>query len=32
MGKNYNFLIYGARNLPEDDNAEVIRVVKYTKD
>ena len=32
IGKNYNFLIYGARNLPEDDNAEVIRVVKYTKD
>ena len=30
-GQNYNFLIYGARNLPEDD-AEVIRVVKYTKD
>lgn len=31
-GQNYNFLIYGAKNLPEDDNAEVIRVVKYTKD
>ena len=32
FGEKYNFLIYGARNMPEDDNAEVIRVVKYTKD
>lgn len=31
-GQDYNFLIYGANNYIEDDNAEVIRVVKYTKD
>lgn len=31
-GEDYNFLIFGQENPSEDDNAEVIRVVKYDKD
>ncbi len=31
-GANYNFLIFGRENPLEDDSAEVIRVVKYSKD
>ena len=31
-GENYNFLIFGQSNHEEDDNKEVIRVVKYSKD
>lgn len=31
-GADYNFLIFGQQNLQEDNGAEVIRVVKYSKD
>ena len=31
-GEDYNFVIFGQENPSEDDNAEVIRVVKYDKD
>lgn len=31
-GKNYNYIISGQNNMEEDDNVEVIRVVKYSKD
>lgn len=31
-GTDYNFLVFGQNNLEEDDQKEVIRVVKYTKD
>lgn len=31
-GTDYNFLVFGQNNLAEDDQKEVIRVVKYTKD
>ena len=31
-GEDYNFMIFGQENPSEDDNAEVIRVVKYDKD
>lgn len=31
-GEDYNFAIFGQENPSEDDNAEVIRVVKYDKD
>lgn len=31
-GEAYNFLVFGMPNDAEDDNAEVIRVVRYTKD
>lgn len=30
-GTDYNFLVFGQRNENEDDGAEVIRVVRYTK-
>lgn len=30
-GENYNFIVFGHSNKDEDDNAEVIRVVKYSK-
>ena len=30
-GKNYNFVVYGQDNASKDNNAEVIRVVKYSK-
>ncbi len=30
-GEKYNFLVFGQRNLEDDDNVEVIRVVKYDK-
>ena len=30
-GEKYNYLIYGDHNLQEDDNKEVIRIVKYDK-
>ncbi len=31
-GKDYNYFVFGEKNLEEDDNAEVMRVVRYTKD
>lgn len=31
-GTEYNFLVFGQTNHGEDDNTEVIRVVKYSKD
>lgn len=31
-GEAYNFLVFGQENYSQDDNAEVIRVVKYSKD
>ncbi len=31
-GTDYHFLVFGQNNLEEDDQKEVIRVVKYTKD
>lgn len=31
-GAQYNFLIFGQKNSSQDDNAEVVRVVKYSKD
>ncbi len=31
-GESYNFLIFGQDNLNEDDDREVIRVVKYSRD
>ena len=31
-GENYNFIIFGQENPSEDDNKEVVRVVKYSKD
>lgn len=31
-GENYNFLVFGQENPSENDNTEVIRVVKYSKD
>ena len=31
-GTTYNYCIFGQKNLTQDDNAEVIRVVKYSKD
>ena len=31
-GKDYNFLVFGAENLSEKKDAEVIRIVKYKKD
>ena len=30
-GKEYNYLVFGCTNLEEDDNAEVVRIVKYSK-
>ncbi len=30
-GKNYNFLVFGQNNSNEDDNCEVVRVVRYSK-
>ena len=30
-GKNYNFLVVGQENPEEDDNAEVIRVIRYSQ-
>lgn len=30
-GQTYNFLIFGQRNMEQNDNTEVIRVVKYDK-
>ncbi|MDE7266054.1 MAG: BspA family leucine-rich repeat surface protein, partial [Lachnospiraceae bacterium] len=30
-GENYNFLFFGQKNPSEDDNTEVVRVVKYSK-
>lgn len=30
-GKDYNFLLYGQWNEAEDDSAEVLRIVRYTK-
>ncbi|MBQ6626712.1 MAG: dockerin type I repeat-containing protein [Ruminococcus sp.] len=30
-GKEYNYLVFGNTNLEEDDNAEVVRIVKYSK-
>lgn len=32
FGEEYNFLIFGQENPNEDDTAEVVRVVSYTKD
>lgn len=31
-GQNYNFLIFGQNNPAQDNNMEVVRVVKYSKD
>lgn len=31
-GKDYNFLVFGQENTDKNDNQEVIRVVKYSKD
>ena len=31
-GQDYNFLLYGQTNQAEDNSAEVLRVVRYTKD
>lgn len=31
-GTDYNFLVFGQNNIEEDDQKEVIRVVKYSKD
>jgi len=31
-GDNYNYLVYGAQNLNDSDDVEVIRVVQYDKD
>ena len=31
-GKNYNYMVFGQENSTENANAEVIRVVQYTKD
>ena len=31
-GEDYNFLVFGQENKDENDNQEVIRVVKYSKD
>ena len=31
-GETYNFFVFGQKNEEEDDNKEVIRVVKYSKD
>lgn len=31
-GKNYNFLIFGQENPSQDNDREVVRVVKYSKD
>ena len=31
-GEDYNFFVFGQRNPSESDSAEVIRVVKYSKD
>lgn len=31
-GEKYNFLVFGQKNLNEDDNVETIRIVKYSKD
>lgn len=31
-GEKYNFVIFGQENMQEDDSAEVVRVVKYSKD
>ena len=31
-GSEYNYLVYGKNNPSESDSAEVVRVVKYTKD
>jgi hypothetical protein len=30
-GENYNYIVFGQTNIEEDDNKEVIRVVKYDK-
>ena len=30
-GEKYNFLVFGQHNLNEDDNVEILRVVKYSK-
>ena len=30
-GKKYNFLVFGQRNIEENDKREVVRVVRYTK-
>ena len=30
-GKNYNFLVFGQNNSKEDNNCEVVRVVRYSK-
>lgn len=32
IGEQYNFIFWGNENKSENDNAEIIRVVKYTKD
>ena len=29
-GKNYNFLVFGQKNMEEDDNKEVMRIVRYS--
>lgn len=31
-GKKYNFLVFGQSNMEENDNKEVVRIVKYSKD
>ena len=31
-GEDYNFLVFGQDNMAEDDTAEVVRVVRYSKD
>ena len=31
-GQNYNFFVFGQKNLGECDDTEVIRIVRYTKD
>lgn len=31
-GENYNYMVFGQDNLEEDDDLEVVRVVKYDKD
>ena len=31
-GETYNFLVFGQDNMAEDDTAEVVRVVRYSKD
>ena len=32
MDSDYNFLVVGQENLEEDDNREVFRIIRYTKD